>query len=212
MKTFFVTMIFLLLMLHVTIPVRAQADELAQLALNIQKLSQLKSILQNMYQGYEIVSKGYNTIKSLSEGNFNLHETFLNGLMAVNPAIKNYKHVQDIIRIQTAILKEYKDAYSGFRSSSLFSLEELEYMSGVYGKLTNESLKNLDELLMAITASKLRMSDDERLASIDRIYADIEDKYLFLQEFNSGAKLLGQQRAKERNDVGLIRMLYGIGN
>ena len=29
-----------------------------------------------MYQGYKIVSKGYNTIKDISEGNFDLHKTF----------------------------------------------------------------------------------------------------------------------------------------
>jgi len=79
------------------IPAKAQADELAQLALNIQKLSQLKKILQNMYNGYQIISKGYNTVKDLSQGNFNLHEVFLNGLYAVNPAIKNYKRIPGII-------------------------------------------------------------------------------------------------------------------
>lgn len=192
--------------------VYAQADELAQLALNIQKLSQLKKILQNMYDGYKIVSKGYNTVKDLSQGNFNLHETFLNELFAVNPAIKNYRRVPEIIRYQGAILKQYKSAFGVFRQSNLYSVEELEYMSAVYGKLTNESLKNLDELIMIVTANKLRMSDDERLDGIDRIFYSMEEMSLFLKEFNSGAQMLGLQRAKERNDIGMVRLLHGISN
>lgn len=193
------------------IPVKAQADELAQLALNIQKLSQLKKVLQNMYNGYQIVSKGYNTIKDLSQGNFNLHEVFLNGLYAVNPAIKKYKRVPDIITYQARIVKEYRNAFNTFRSSDLFSIDEIEYMATVYGRLTRESLKNLEELTMIVTASKLRMSDDERLKGIDRIYADMEDAWLFLCDFNNRAKMLGLQRAKQNNDVEMIKSLYGIG-
>lgn len=207
----FVMMLFFSVQL---VPIRsnAQADELAQLALNIQKLSQLKKILQNMYDGYRIVSKGYNTVKDLSQGNFNLHETFLNELFAINPAIKNYRRVPDIISYQGAIIKQYKNAFDAFRESDLFSIEEMEYMSAVYGGLTNESLKNLDELIMIITANKLRMSDDERIAGIDRIFSSMQEKLLFLQEFNSGAQMLGLQRAKERNDVGMVRLLHGISN
>ena len=42
-----------------------------------------------------------------------------------------------------------------------------------------KSLDNLNELLMIITAGSLRMTDDERIAAIDRIYLDINDKLNF---------------------------------
>lgn len=206
-----IVMLLISSQLLLCIPAKAQADELAQLALNIQKLSQLKKILQNMYNGYQIISKGYNTVKDLSQGNFNLHEVFLNGLYAVNPAIKNYKRIPDIINYQSRIVREYKNAFNAFRSSGLFSIEEIEYMSAVYGRLTKESLKNLEELMLIVTASKLRMSDDERLNGIDRIYADMEDAWLFLCDFNNRAKMLGVQRAKANNDVEMVKVFYGIG-
>lgn len=44
--------------------VKAQTKEVVQLTLNYQKLQQLESILENMYKGYEILTKGYNTIPS----------------------------------------------------------------------------------------------------------------------------------------------------
>ena len=78
----------------------AQSAEIQQLILDWQKLAQLRKILSNMYKGYEIVSKGYSAVKDISEGNFSLHETFLDKLLQVSPVIKEYKRVADIINCQ----------------------------------------------------------------------------------------------------------------
>src|ERR1700730_18790216 len=80
--------------------VKAQTQEAQQLLLNWEKLTQLKSVLKNMYEGYRIVSKGYNTIKDISQGNFTLHQVFLDGLLEVSPAVRKYKRVFDIINYQ----------------------------------------------------------------------------------------------------------------
>ena len=76
----------------------SQAQEAQQLLLNWEKLTQLKKILNDMYAGYKIVYKGYTTIKDISEGNFNLHKDFLDGLLQVSPTVRKYKRVSDIIK------------------------------------------------------------------------------------------------------------------
>lgn len=189
---------------------KAQADEIQQLVLDLQKLTQLKSILQELYKGYEVVSNGYETVKNISKGNFNLHQVFLDGLLAVSPAVQNYKRVADIINNQVMILHEYKNAFSRFKQYGYFNVKEIDYIGKVYGNLFNASLKNLDELAIILTASKLRMSDEERLKSIDRINTDMLDKLTFLRHFNNNTSLLVVQRAKEHNDVTTIQSLYGI--
>lgn len=85
-------------------------------------------------------------------------------------------------------------------------------MEKVYGNLFKLSLRNLDELATVITANKLRMSDDERLESIDRIYADMQDKLVFLRNFNANTSVLSVQRSKEYNDVNSLRNLYEVTN
>ncbi len=82
--------------------------------LNIEKLNQLRKILKELKAGYEILFKGYSTIKDLSEGNFKLHEAFLDGLLQVSPAVKNYARVKDIVQAQLAIIKEAARRSSGF--------------------------------------------------------------------------------------------------
>jgi hypothetical protein len=190
----------------------AQSQEAQQLLLNWAKLQQLREILDNMYKGYKILDKGYNTIKNIAEGNYGLHQLFLDGLYAVNPSIKKYKRIPYIIEYQKLLVEQYKRAYNRFKQDPNFTPSELLYMERVYSNLIAGSLRNLDELIMIITATKLRMNDAERLQAIDRIYFDMQGRVSFVQTFNNEAQLLAVQRAKDRNDVSVIRELYGIDN
>jgi len=189
--------------------VSAQANEIAQLLLNVEKLAQFKQILSDMKKGYEILSGGYNTVKNISEGNFNLHRVFLDGLMEVSPTVRGYRRVADIADYQLTLVREYRNAYNRFKRDGNFNPEELAYLGRVYDKLFRESLRNLDELLTVVTAGKARMSDDERLQAIDRIYLDMQDKLLFLRHFNNNTTVLAVQRAKEKNDARTMRRVYG---
>ena len=190
----------------------AQAQEMQQLILDIEKLTQLKGILSDMKTGYQIYQQGYGSISQLSKGNFDLHSIYLNGLLSINPTVKNYGRVADIITQQASLLIEYKSAYKQFKQSGLFSASELTYMSNVYGQLVNQSLQNLDELTNVLTAGKLRMSDDERMRAIDRIYASSSDKLQFLRHFNRQGVLLNIQRSKDAGDNRTLKQLYGINN
>lgn len=203
--------IFLLLTIQISSnPLFAQSTEAQQLLLNVEKLAQLKKILSNMKKGFEIVSTGYNTIKDISKGNFNLHDAFLNALLQVSPTVRKYKRVADIITCQSQIVKEYKSAFNRFKSTNLFNSSEITYMEDVYKNLFNKSLQNLDELSIVITAGKLRMSDDERIAAIDRIYKDISDKLVFLRGFNNESSVLAVQRGRELVDTKLSEKLNGF--
>lgn len=186
----------------------AQAQEAVQLALNIQKLSQLRKILQNMYDGYKILTNGYNKVRDIAQGNFSIHEIFLDGLMKVNPAIKQYSRVGDIIAYQVKIVKEYKEALQYFKASELFEEDEIDYITRVYGRLFDKSLDNLDALFMVITASQLRMSDDERLQTIDKIYEGISDQLSFLRYFNNETKMIGFNRAIEKKETTDMKSIY----
>jgi len=178
--------------------VKGQAQEAAQLILNYEKLKQLEEILDNMYKGYAILSNGYNRIKNIAEGNYNLHQVFLDALFMINPSVRKYKRIPQIISYQELLLKEYQRAYRKFKNDPNLTPNELKYLGLVYEYLIKQSLRNLEELTMIITAAQLRMSDDERMQAIDRIYRDMENKLSFLRYFNNSAQVLAIQRAKEK--------------
>ena len=190
--------------------VSAQSIEVQQLLLNVEKLAQFKQILSDLKRGYEIVSQGYSTIKDLSQGNFNLHKTFLDGLLQVSPNVRKYKRIADIINNQLLLVKEYKNAFKRFKQDKNFNPQEIEYLGKVYTNLLQRSFDDLDELLTLITDHELRMSDDERIEAINRVFHNMQDKLLFLRHFNNKTTILALQRAKDKNDVATVRTLYGI--
>lgn len=202
--------IVVLVICSMAITVKAQSDEVQQLLLNIEKLAQFRKILKNMKDGYQILYKGYTAVKDISKGNFNLHQTFLDGLQQVSPAVKKYKRIADIINYQRRIVKDYKAAFTQFKTEKQFTPDEIEYLGKVYKNLFDLSLKSLEELYMVITAGKLRMSDDERLQAIDRIYESVVDQFAFLNEFNNNTALLALQRKSELAEIKMSRIINGI--
>lgn len=193
-------------------PVKAQsiAQDLEQLSLDYQKLAGLKSILKQMYTGYEVLSKGYAAVKAVAQGNFTLQEGFIDGLFIVSPAVRAYPRIADIINDQAMLVDEYQSAWASFRQDRHFNPDEIGYMLTVYNRLIITSLKDLSDLAMIITDNKLRMSDAERLAAIDRIYAGGHGQLYFLRSFNDQNYRIAVQRASGANDQQSIKKLYSI--
>jgi hypothetical protein len=199
--------IWFIFLIFIDVRAYSQSQEAQQLLLDVQKLAQLKSILEDLKKGYTILESGYSTIRNISEGNYNLHDLFLNSLLEVSPTVRNYKRIADIISLQLRIVKEYQAAFKQFKGSQLFDDDELKYIASVYSNLFNQSFSNLDALATVITSGQLRMSDDERLSEIDGIWKNISDQFSFLKDFNNKTRVLALQRAKEKSDVEVMRAL-----
>jgi hypothetical protein len=195
--------------LSATIRSHAQSQEAQQLMLNWEKLQTLEKMLDNMYMGYKILDKGYTTIKKIAEGDYSIHQAFLDGLMAVNPSVRNYKRIPFIIEYQKLLMQEYKRAWKQLKNDPNLTIDEIFYIESVYNFIIKASLQNLDDLAMIITATKLRMSDDERMRAIDNIFFDMENRMVFLRGFNNDTRLLAIQRAFANNNQQNVKKLYG---
>lgn len=186
-----------------------QSSEVIQLTLNVEKLAQFRSILKQMKQGYAVLSSGYRTVKDLSEDNFTLHRTFLDGHLRVSPAVRRYRKIVEIINMQVRVVEQCKGGYNRLRASLLFNPQELHYISGVHDRLLRLSLGNLNELLLVLGEQTLEMGDDERLSRIDAIHRQMEEKLHFLDHFNTEASVLHLQRKKEMNSNRTMGKIHG---
>ena len=202
----------LLLVLMMGQGVRGQGFAAEQLILDWQKLTQEKQILNELYDGYQILSKGYGAIRDLSEGSFNLHKAFLDGLLAVSPAVKNYRRVTDIITLQERIVGEYNTAWSLFRKDPHFTPDEVGFMSNVYSGLFYQTVKNLSDLTNLLTDGVFRASDAERLDEIDGLYKSMESSQAFMMAFNNQTALLSLQRSADMNDYETVKRYYGLNS
>jgi len=204
------TQTFLVISLSLSnqIPVKAQSTEITQLTLNIEKLAQMKKVLQEMKNGYRMLLGGYNTVREVTKGNFNLHRIFLEGLMSASPAVKNYRRVSEIIQSELLLVNECQRAIKRFRRSSRIGAKELTYFSSIYERLLSQSLQNIQQLTMVITQGSVQMNDADRIQAIDRIYEQLQDKIHFLRNFNTQITLLELLRKGHAAELQQVEGLY----
>lgn len=178
----------------------------------LQQIAALQVYIGYAKKGYNIAKEGLNTIGGFTRGEFNLHTDYINSLKLVNPEIKRYAKVGEIIAIQVKIVQNYNRTYRTLNSSDAFSDDELAYIRRVFRRLLDDCGKTLDELITITTDGKLEMKDDERIERIDKLYLDMQDEFTFSQSFSNDAKSLAASRIKEKTDVQTSGVLHGIKN
>lgn len=176
----------------------------------LQQIAALQVYIGYVQKGYSIAKKGLNTISDIKHGEFNLHTDYFNSLKTVNPTVRNYAKVAEIIAIQVRIVQVYKTAVKQVSKSGAFSDKEISYLNGVFDRLIDDCTKTIDELIAVTTSNQLEMKDDKRLKRIDAMYSDMQGKYTFVQGFSNEAKLLAASRIREQNDIRTSRAINGI--
>ncbi len=139
-----------------------------------------------------------------------LYANYFDELKKVKTAITYYHRVKDLIEDQAAMVREYKAAWATFRQDKNFTADELSFMSGVYDGMLNESVKNLDQLLLVINSFATQMTDAKRIEIINTAADKIEETFLDLKSFNNQNKAMSLQRSYERGEIEYSRKLYGL--
>lgn len=139
-----------------------------------------------------------------------LYANYFDELWKVKNIIYTYQSVKDIIAKQVQLVKEYSKAFNLSKQDKNFTAGELNYMQQVYTGILNESLKNIDQIQLVINAFATQMSDAKRLEIIHSAGDNIEENITDLRQFNQQNIKISLQRVKERNDIDVVRKLYGL--
>lgn len=172
----------------------------------LEQAAALKVYSGYLRKGYEIVGNGIHTFKDIKNGEFDLHNTFINSLEKVNPAIRNSNKIIDIIAFQVVIRK----CFSAITGNTHLSATDKEHISRVKKKVNVECNTDLEELLLVITSGRVEMRDDERIKRLDKVYESMKDKSSFTQSFCNQTAMLISQREQEANEIKYVKKLYGI--
>ena len=139
-----------------------------------------------------------------------LYAEYFDELWRVKTTITYYYKVKDVINRQKLILSEYQKAFSLFNQDKNFTQQEIDYMEKVYTGILDESIKNLDQIFMVISSFATQMSDAKRIEIINQVADNIETNFSDLRQFNNQNIIVSLQRAKQQNDVNVVRKLYGL--
>lgn len=180
--------------------------------LKIQRLQNKTIWLQNAQKVLEnkLSELKLSEIAEWTEKHRKLYEQYYNELWEIKNAISSWQRIRHIIQLQERLVDEYLSAWNLLKQDHHFTRDELDYMYHIYSGILDESVRNLDEILLVINPFKTRMSDSERLAIISRAGEQIEKNYADLKAFNSQNILLSLNRAKDAHEIETIRKLYGL--
>ena len=151
-------------------------------------------------------------IAEWTEKHRKLYQDYYEELWKVKNTIAAYKRVRQLMDQQVKIVDEYRRCWNIVQKDDHFTKEELEYMGRVYLGIMEESVKNLDQVLLVINSFKTQISDGKRLEIIERAADEIDQNYSDLKQFNTQNMLLSLNRAKDANEIDVVKKLYGLTN
>ncbi|WP_316753277.1 conjugal transfer protein TraI [Pedobacter gandavensis] len=180
--------------------------------LKIQRLQNQTIWLQNAQKVLEnqLSKLKLTEIADWTEKQKNLYTEYYQELWKIKSAITYYKRIKDLTAKQVAIVDEYKWAWNLFQQDKHFTVEELDYMEKVYGGILEESIKNLDQILLVLASFKTQMSDAERLEIINKAADQMEANYTILKKFNYQNISTSIQRAVSLDETAKLKEIYGI--
>src|SRR5687767_68170 len=124
-------------------------------------------------------------IAEWTEKHRKLYEKYYDELWNIKNTIAMYRRVKHVMERQVRLVDEYKRTWDIIQRDDHFTKSELEYMYQVYTGILNESVKNLDQILLVINSYKVQISDAKRLEIIARAGDEIERNYKDLKLFNN---------------------------
>lgn len=167
----------------------------------VQQIAALQVYIEYLQKGYKIAKGGLNAIRSIKDGDFTQHLFHFNSLKLVNPEVKKYAKLAELVLLQEKMLQRTRSTLKEVKRDNLYSPDEWSYVQKVFDLLLEDCTATIDELLAVLRNGELEMSDDERIERIDKLYTHMEDMYAFCESFSSDALLLKINRRKALTDI-----------
>lgn len=140
------------------------------------------------------------------------YQKYYDELSKVKQVISSYQRVKDMITKQVRIVEEYKRAFDLFKKDKNFSADEIAYMTSVYTGMVEKSVRHLDQLLSVIRDKDLKMTDGRRIELIGKAADQMDEVLSDLRLFNQQNIKMSLQRAKDVNEVKVLKQMYELEN
>jgi hypothetical protein len=182
------------------------------LDLKVQQLQNQTIALQKAEQQVEntLHLNSLNDISGWMNKERALYAGYYNELAQVRKVIADYDEVKNIITRQKQLVSEYQNANALFHRDPHFSAPELQYMGNIYDGILQESLRNLEAVMTAVSAFGTQMDDAERWQRIDLAGKAMQTNLDHLRQFNGQNVQISLARSRDEQDRKMVQQLYGI--
>jgi hypothetical protein len=180
--------------------------------LHVQSLQNQTIWLQNAQKALEnqLSKLKLTEISDWSQKQKDLFSSYYQELWQIKTSIAYYSRISEMTQKQVALVNSYKQAWNLLKADKHFTADELTYMSNVYSGILQESVKDLDQILLVINPNKTQMPDAKRMEIINKSADHMDSNYNDIQQFNNQNEILSLQRASDENEVITLKKYYGI--
>ncbi len=174
----------------------------------LQQIAALQVYDGYLQKGYSIAKDGTGAISTIKNNDLSLHTGHIDSLKIVSNSVRNYSKVKGISQLQQQIITSHNKVYPQLAQSNQLNVAQLTSFNNIYQAILQQSKADLEELQLIITNGKLQMTDNERIARIDKLYKDVQDLYGKDQQLNNLALALAAQRSRGSKDNQILKSLY----
>lgn len=175
-----------------------------------QQIIATQALIGQVRKGYAIAESGLGFIGQVKDGHWRLDETFFTSLKRINPNVRGYSRVVEIVELSTRLAALSRSSRQAVRGMERLSPEERRYIDGVFSQLVLSGLELTEMLVLLLSPDEWQLSDGERLERIDGLFAEMKERYVFAQHFAGECRVLLLQREKETVETMRLRALYGF--
>ncbi|WP_316787848.1 conjugal transfer protein TraI [Pedobacter frigoris] len=140
----------------------------------------------------------------------NLYQDYYQELAKVKSMITSYQRIREIIQKQAQLMEEYKHVWALLKKDERFTAKELDYMAGVYSGILAQSVENIDQISLVISAFATTMGDAKRLEIINAAADKVDENLTDLTRFSNQNMMLSLHRAKDADEIKEIKKWYGL--
>lgn len=180
--------------------------------LQVQRLQNKTIWLQNAQKTLEnAMSKlKLDEISDWADRQKTLYKDYYEELYKVKVIISYYQRIKNLSEKQVRLVKAYQRAWQLTVKDKNFNADELKYIATVYAGILEQSVKNIDNIIMIVNSFETQMSDAKRLEIINQAADRIDKNYFDLTQFTQQNIMLSLQRSKSQHDIEVVQKLYGL--
>ena len=176
----------------------------------IEQIAALEVYSGYLEKGYSIVHEGLSQINSIKHGEFDLHEGYFTSLKNINPHIKDYTEVNNILSLKQQIEIICRRVLKQTKSTNEFNIDQRHYIGLVFEKLREGCHTDWDLLVQLLTPKQVQLKDDERLCKIGGLYDDMQEKYSFARSFEIEIQQLEVNRLGGEREIKIMGNAFDI--
>ncbi|OMP80087.1 hypothetical protein BW716_06235 [[Flexibacter] sp. ATCC 35208] len=174
------------------------------------QIAALQNIILKIKKGYNIVKEGTDIIHDIKNGEFHLHDDYYTSLKAVSPEVKEFGDQAQIVANQLLLIKNANSLSRAASGNSILSANQKTAINTACTQLSADAFRLIDDLKAVLTDSTYSMSDDHRMAIIDRLRERSKRQWAFYQAYQSEASSYVRQAIRDQVEHQTIKSQYGI--